>query len=162
MIYVLQAKPSREMAVRAELVRKELAAYVPRRELIIRKSGGWSKEVGLLFTGYVFIECDFTPEIFYTVKSAGDVIRWLGKPTPVKKSEENFLRLMINGGVPIPESTADVDGSGNVKITGGWLLDKQEYIKGYNIRKKRAYLEIRFGGQNHRTSVGVEFTKVSC
>lgn len=159
MIYVLQVKPSCDMAVRAGLVREGLAAYVPRRELIIRKSGGWSKEISLLFPGYVFIECDFTPEIFYTVKSVGDVVRWLGKPTPIKYSEENFLRLMINGGVPIPESTADVDSGGNVKITGGWLLDKQEHIKGYNIRKKRALLEIYFGGRIHRTSVGVEFTK---
>lgn len=83
-----------------------------------------------------------------------------GKPTPITGDEETFMRLIINGGVPIPESTADVDNDRNVTVTGGWLKGNEQYIIGYNIRKKRALLEIRFGGRIHRTSVGVEYTKV--
>lgn len=119
MIYVLQVLSGCESKARAALSRKGITAYVPRRELIIRRGGGWSKTVNVLFSGYVFVECDFSPEIFYKVKTTGDVIRWLGKPTPIPPLEEQFLRLLINGGVPIPESSAETDSSGNVTVTGG-------------------------------------------
>lgn len=159
MIYVVQVTPASEAKVRAQLEREGVSAFVPRRELIIRKSGGWSKIIDVLFPSYVFIDCDYCPEIHYIVKSIPEVLRWLGKPTPVTGAEEKFLRLMFNGGIPIPESTALVDSERNVTVTGGWLLDNTQYIRGYNIRKKRALMDIYFGGRIHRTSVGVEFTK---
>lgn len=159
MIYVVQAAPASEMLARAKLEREGIAAYVPRRELIIRKSGGWSKIIDVLFPCYVFLDCDYCAEMHHVVKAVPEVLDWLGKPTPVIGEEESFMRLMFNGGVPIPESTAAVDCDRNVTVTGGWLLENAKYIKGYNIRKKRALLEIRFGGKLHRTSVSVEFTK---
>ena len=160
MIYVIQVTPASEAKVRAKLEREGISAYVPRRELIIRKSGGWSKVTDILFPSYVFTDCDYCPEVHYIVKSIPDVLKWLGKPTPITGAEEQFMRLMFNGGVPIPESKASVDINRNVTITEGWLLDNSEYIKGYNIRKKRTLLEIYFGGKIHKTSVGTEFTKV--
>ncbi|MCI7234091.1 MAG: hypothetical protein MR546_09325, partial [Oscillospiraceae bacterium] len=107
-----------------------------------------------------FLDCDYCPEVHHIVKSVDGVLKWLGKPTPITGDEETFMRLIINGGVPIPESTADVDNDRNVTITGGWLMGNEQYITGHNFRKKRALLEIRFGGRLHRTSVGVEYTKV--
>lgn len=159
MIYVVQATPMNELKVRAALEREGIKAYVPRRELIIRKSGGWTKVIPVMLPSYIFLDCDYCPEIHHIVKSVDGVINWLGKPTPITGDEADFMRLIINGGVPIPESTAVVDNNGIVTVTGGWLLGNEHYICGYNIRKKRALLEIRFGGRQHRTSVGVEFTK---
>ena len=159
MIYVVQATPMNELKVRAALEREGIKAYVPRRELIIRKSGGWTKVIPVMLPSYIFLDCDYCPEIHHIVKSVDGVINWLGKPTPITGDEADFMWLIINGGVPIPESTAVVDNDGIVTVTGGWLLGNEHYICGYNIRKKRALLEIRFGGRQHRTSVGVEFTK---
>lgn len=160
MIYVIQVTPMNELKVRAALEREGISAYVPRREIIIRKSGGWTKAVPVMLPSYVFLDCDYCPEVHHIVKSVDGVINWLGKPTPITGEEEAFMRLIINGGIPIPESTADVDNDRNVTVTSGWLKGNEQYIIGYNIRKKRALLEIRFGGRLHRTSVGVEYTKV--
>lgn len=158
-IYVVQVAAAEEIKVRARLARNGIAAYVPARELIVRRSGGWTKETKLLFPSYVFIECDYSPEIHHIVKSTDGVLKWLGRPTPITGEEEQFMRLMFNGGLPIPESTATVDSSRQVTVTGGWLLENTKYIKGYNIRKKKALLDIYFSGRTHHTSVSVEFTK---
>lgn len=160
MIYVLQVKPGTDLAVRAALEREDITAYAPRREMTVRKNGGWSREISLILPGYVFVECDYSAEMFHKVKPIDGVLKWLGKPTPITGYEEKFMRLIFNEGRPISESTADIDINRNVNITGGWLFDKQEYIMGYNVRKRRALLEIRFGGKLHRTSVSVDFTYV--
>lgn len=160
MMYVIQVTPASELSVRAALEREGISAYVPRRELIIRKNGGWTKVIHTMLPSYVFLDCDYCPETHYIVKSVNGVLNWLGKPTPITGGEEGFMRLIINGGVPIPESTATVDNDRNVIVTSGWLRGNERYIIGHNFRKKRALLDIRFGGRLHRTSVGVEYTKV--
>lgn len=159
MIYVLQITPGAENKVLSMLKGEGIQAYVPKRELIIRKSGGWTREIHIMFPAYVFVECDYCPEVHYKVKSNPYVLRWLGDPTPITGAEAEFMQLMFNEGMPIPESAAFVDNERNVTITGGWLCDKQQYIRGFNIRKKRALLEVRFDGKKHRTSVSVEFTR---
>lgn len=160
MIYVLQVKPGTDLAVRAALEREEITAYAPRRELILRKSGGWTKAFDMLFPGYVFVDCEYSAEMFHRVKPIDSVLKWLGKPTPIIGSEETFMRLLFNEGFPISESRADIDINRNVTVTGGWLANKQEHITGFNIRKKRAYLQIKFGGRVHRTSVSVDYRRI--
>lgn len=157
MIYVLQVKPGTDMNVRAALERERIAAYAPRREMTVRRNGCWRREISLMLPGYVFADCDYSAEIFYRVKPIDGVLKWLGKPTPIINEEARFMRLLFNGGKPITESTADIDIDRNVKITGGWLLDKQNYIRGFNVRKRRALLEIHFGGKLHRMSAAVDF-----
>lgn len=160
MIYVLQVTPGSDLAVRAALERESITAYAPRREMTIRKNGGWSRDISIMLPGYVFVDCDYSAEMFHRIKPIDGVLKWLGKPSPIIGDEEKFMRLLFNDGRPISESTAEVDIGRNVTITGGWLFDKQEYIMGFNIRKRRALLEIRFGGKLHRTSVSIDFTCV--
>lgn len=69
MIYVIQVTPMNELKVRAALEREGIWAYVPRRELIIRKSGGWTKAVPVMLPSYVFLDCDYCPEIHHIVRS---------------------------------------------------------------------------------------------
>lgn len=155
-IYVIQVTPGTETKVRASLEQDDITAYVPRRELIIRRGGGWSNAVSVLFPSYVFLECDYSPEIHHIVKSEAFVLKWLGKPTPIELHEEPFMRLMINDGEDIAPSKAVITDTG-ITITDGWLAGKEQYISGFNVRKKRALLSVPLGGKLHRTSVGAEF-----
>lgn len=159
MIYVIQTVPEAEMSVRANLEGKGIAAYVPRRSLIIRKSAGWTKIINILFPCYVFLECDYSAELHHRVKAVDNVIRFLGDPTPIKAADEDFMRLLFNGGEIIPESTAHVDADRKVTVTGGWLLGKEQYVTYYNIRQQKAALEISFGGRKRRANVGVIYSK---
>ena len=160
MIYVIQTAPGEEMCVMASLSRENIPAFVPRRELLLRKGGRWEKVTDKLFPCYVFLECDYTPEIHRAVTALPGVIRWLGKPSPIRNSEEPFLRLLKNGGEVIGFSRGTVGQDRQITVTGGWLADKTGYVKRYNVRKQRAYMELKLGGRIHRISLGIEFTKV--
>ena len=159
MIYVLQTESGMEMNIRSKLLRENISAYVPRRELILRKNAGWTKVVNLLFPGYVFLECDYTPELYHRIKPIDGVVRFLGAPSPIRAAEEEFMRLLFNGGEVIPQSEAEVNSGGKVTVTGGWLVGKEQYITKYNVRQKKASAEITFGGIKHRINFGVEFTR---
>lgn len=159
MIYVVQTIPSGEDKAWFKLQRAGISAWVPKRELTLRKCGVWKKTVDILFPGYVFIECEHCPKVHYTVTAIPEVLRFLGEPTPITGAEEDFMRLMFNGGYPLSESKAEVNSDGCIKITEGWLKGRENYIKDFFIRRRRVYIEIAFGGRTHRTSVGAEFTK---
>ena len=64
MIYVLQVQTGKELTVRAQLLRDGISADVPRERIIIRKGGLWSKMIKNLFPGYVFVDIDFSAEMF--------------------------------------------------------------------------------------------------
>ncbi|MGN0696097.1 MAG: transcription termination/antitermination NusG family protein [Oscillospiraceae bacterium] len=159
MIYVLQTESGMEMNIRAKLLRENISAYVPRRELILRKSAGWTKVVNLLFPGYVFLEFDYTPELYHKIKPIDGVVRFLGAPSPIRAAEEEFMRLLFNSGEVIPQSEAEVDSSGKVTVTGGWLLGKEQYITKFNVRQKKASAVITFGGIKHRINFGVDYIR---
>lgn len=160
MIYVIQVETGREREICSALVRKDIPAYAPARSLIVRKSAGWTKIVNLLFPGYVFVDDDYSVGLHLAVQKVPGVIRFLGKPTPIRKEEEEFIRLMFNGGEVISESTAEIDSDGSITITDGWLKGKEQYITYYNVRQKKASVEVRFGGIKHKANLGVDYIRI--
>ena len=159
MIYVVQTIPAGEDKACFKAQRAGISAWVPKRELTLRKGGEWIRAVDILFPGYVFIDCDYCPKVHYAVTAIPEVLRFLGEPTPITGAEEDFMRVMFNGGYPLSESKVFINSDGTIRITEGWLKGREDYIKDICIRRRRAYIEIAFGGRTHRTSVGAEFTK---
>ncbi len=90
MIYVVFVQPSKELKVRAELERKGFAVYVPRRELLIHKSGLWTKIINTIFPGYVFVDMEYSAENHIAITHTDNVLRILGTPTPLPRKK---LRL---------------------------------------------------------------------
>lgn len=70
MIYVIQTEAGAELLIRAKLLRENIAAYVPRRSLIIHKSAGWTKIINVMFPGYVFLDIDYNAETYHKIKPA--------------------------------------------------------------------------------------------
>jgi len=160
MIYVIQTESGKETDICRQLNEKGSRAYVPRRELILRRNAGWTKVINILFPSYVFIDCDYSPELHHAVKSIDGVIRFLGAPSPIGGNEEEFMRLLFNSGEPVPMSTAEIGRDGSVEVTSGFLVGRSHYIKYWNVRQRKALAEIRFGGKAHRVNFGVEYTTV--
>lgn len=162
MIYVIQTETGAEMLIRAKLLRESISAYVPRRSLIIHKSAGWTKIINVMFPGYVFLDIEYNAETYHKIKPVDGVIKFLGKPSPVPigANEEEFMRLLFNGGEIIPESKADVGRDGSITVTEGWLTGKEKYVTYWNIRQKKAAVTVCFGGKRHRANVGVEYTRI--
>ena len=154
MIYVLQVQTGKELDVRCRLLREGIAADVPRERIIIRKGGLWSKMVKNLFPGYVFVDIDFSAEMFHRINPVAGVIRFLGNPTPLPEHEANMIRWLSNGGEIIEPSTVTVDG-GRI-VCEGFLAGHEDKITYLNPRQKKARIEVRFGGKVHRANLSVE------
>ena len=158
MIYVLQVQTGKELTVRSLLERKGISASVPRERIEIRKGGLWSKMIKLLFPGYVFVDIEFSPDMFHIINPISGVIRFLGLPTPLPQCEADMILWLSNGGEVIEPSPLIVKGD---KITcGGFLAGFEDRIKYYNMRQKKVAVEVRFGGKTHKANISVEIQRL--
>ncbi len=154
MTYVLQVQTGKELAVRSQLMRKGIAADVPRERILIRKGGLWSKMIKLLFPGYVFVEINYSAEIFHKINPVSGVIRFLGNPTPLPGHEAEMIKWLSNGGEIIePSAVSNEDGR---IVCKGFLAGYEDRIKYFNLRQKKAAVEVRFGGRKHRANLSIE------
>lgn len=156
MIYVLQIQTGKELSVCALLEQRNISAFVPREHLMIRKSGLWSKMIKLLFPGYVFVDIDFSAEMFYKINSVSGVIRFLGSPSPLPEHEEGMIRWLSNGGEVIEPSAVIIGVDGTVIGYEGFLAENADKIKRLNLRQKKASVEVKFGGKLHKANIGID------
>lgn len=156
MIYVLYVQTGKETDILRELKRREISAVVPREWLLIRKSGMWSKKIKHLFPGYVFVDIDYSPEMFHKIKPISGVIRFLGNPTPLPAREENTIRWLGNNGDVIEQSYALVDSSGKLIGFEGFLSGAEDRIRYISLRQKKAAVEVTFDGRVHKATLAVE------
>lgn len=156
MIYVIQVTPSKEMKVCTELIRDGIEAYVPRRELLIHKSGLWTKVINILFPGYVFIQMDYSAKLHIKVKHTDYVLRFLGSPTPLPQKEAALMEWLFNGGEIIKQSVALVNDDGFCIGYEGFLHGYEDRVTYFNKRQCKASVEVRFGGKVHRANLGIE------
>ena len=156
MIYVLQVQTGKELAVRSQLLRDGISADVPRERIIIRKGGLWSKMIKVLFPGYVFVDVDFSPEIFHRINPVTGVIHFLGQPTPLTEHEAEMIQWLSNGGEVIEPSKVRLDDENEQVIFEGFLAGREDRVKHLNLRQKKAAVEVRFGGKTHKANLSVE------
>ncbi len=154
MTYVLQVQTGKELAVRSQLMREGIAADVPRERILIRKGGLWSKMIKLLFPGYVFVEIDYSAEMFHKINPVSGVIRFLGNPTPLSGHEAEMIRWLSNDGEIIEPSSVNTE-DGRI-VCQGFLAGYEDHIKYFNLRQKKAAVEIKFGGKIHRANLSIE------
>ena len=155
MIYVVFVQPSKEMKVRAELERKGFEAYVPRRELLIHKSGLWTKIINIIFPGYVFVDMEYSPRNHIAITHTDNVLRILGTPSPLLEDEASVMKWLFNGGNIIEESTALIDSNGNCVGFEGFLKGYDNRVTYFNRRQKKATVEVKFGGRTHKANLGI-------
>lgn len=161
MIYVLQVMTGKELTVRRLLEQRSITAYVPRERILIRKGGLWSKMIKLLFPSYVFVDINFSAEMFHIINPIPGVIRFLGLPTPLPEHEADLIRWLSNGGEIIEPSYALTDEFGNIVGYEGFLENNTEKIKRLNLRQRKAAVEVIFDGKVHKANVGIEIKKAN-
>lgn len=65
-----------------------------------RKDGAWAQRETVIFPGYLFIECQMSAPIYYTIKGMPHVLGWAGKdtlwPSQVRQDEMDVL-LQVMG-----------------------------------------------------------------
>lgn len=95
---------------------------VPEEKIIEVKSKKEKKRK--FFPGYVIIEMDLVPEVYWFVKSTGGVTGFLGDPSPLPLSDEeqSSLKRLIDGqeeeGIA-PKPAVHFERGENIRITEG-------------------------------------------
>lgn len=138
----------------------EVTAIAPAEEILQRKAHRLRRVQRQLLPGYVLVQWDGEPHIYYRIRGYHGVIRWLGGGTPDTIPEEQ-MRIWIalakhcDTGRPAPAWRAD----GVTRITGGPLADAQAKVTGINSRAGRASIEVQLADQRHTVTVAVAVAK---
>lgn len=156
-MYVLQVKPGYEEAAAKILQRKGFTAMCPTAEVLIRHGGTWHKQLKLVFTQYIFVECELSDDDYYRIKSVCGVMRFLGhgKPESLRPDEAEHIRLMYNGGKTIEASKVYVTGAGEKMVLSGILRDYADKIIHLDLRQRRAKVRATLLGKPHTITLPV-------
>ena len=78
-MYVIYCQSGKEMTVVRQLAEKNITAYAPRRLVQERHRRRWVQREVLLFSGYVFLDAELTPDIWQAVKFCYGTLRILSR-----------------------------------------------------------------------------------
>lgn len=156
-MYVLQVKPGYEEAAVRLINEKGYTAMCPTEEMYIRFRGKWHKKLKLIFTQYIFVECDLDEKTYYQIKSVSGVMRFLGfgEPESLKADEQAHIRLLWNKGSPIEVSKVYTTSSGDKMALSGVLRNYQNSIISLDLRQRRAKIGVSLLGKLHTVTIPV-------
>ena len=156
-MYVLQVKPGYEETAVRLINEKGYSAMCPTEEMHFRVKGQWHKRLKLIFTQYIFVECELNEEAYYQIKSVFGVVRFLGfgKPEPLKADERAYIKLLQNNGRPIEASKVYITSSRDKMILSGILRDYQNSIISLDLRQRRVKVAVTLLGNPHTITLPV-------
>ncbi len=156
-MYVLQVKPGFELSAANTLRRRGFNVLCPMTEQHIRRGGSWHISQRLLFTQYLFVECELTDDTYYRIKSVEGVVRFLGfgKPLKLPKDEALYIRILNNDGIPIEASKVYVTAAGAKMVMSGVLRNYIDNITSLDLRQRRARIKVELFGVEHKLTLPV-------
>lgn len=155
MIYVIQTKPNREFDLLKELERVGVKAFAPSKNRKIRYRGKWHTQNTLIFSGYVFVDLKYSPELFHEIHKLTGFIRFLGSPSPLSMTETEQIKWLCNNGKPIETSHYRLE-NGKAVFVDGVVLRLQHLITSFCLRQHRVKLRLTINGRSFNVSLPVE------
>lgn len=154
-MYVIHCSSGKEMSVVRQLAEKNIRAYAPRRLVMERHFGRWVRREIFLFSGYVFLDEELTPDTWQAVKACYGTLRILSR-SQLSQTEEEYIRFLCNDGHALGISRGYVSGDA-LHITDGFLRRFEHKIIRYNKRGKRATADVTIYGRHYEITLGCEF-----
>lgn len=159
MTYVIQVQNGRETDIVNNIIHDGISASAPRQLIHIRKGGVWKEYIKVIFSGYVFVHGDYSAELFHRIKAVSGVIRFLGAPTPLAEHEAEMIEWLSNGGNVIEPSEVRINADSSVVVCKGFLKGYEHKIRRFNLRQRKASVEVTFGGKLHRANLGITISE---
>ena len=154
--YVLQVINGREKQIAEKLTDAGIRSCVPEREVNIRQRGKWHRETRLFFDGYVFIRCQYSADIYHTVKRIGGVIKILPDaihPVALHRDEADFIKICSRGVIGLH----DIIRNGNqYEIADGELAGFNGRLVMIRPRQRKAILQMNICGNLRLVSIGID------
>lgn len=172
--YALQCPTGKEAHTRQLFTRRypDLKILLPRRELLLRRSGKWHTETSPLFPGYLLVE--YRGQL--TMQQASEMIRQAIPPTerqfarflgtktnadsetPIREihpAEITMILELCSLGEQIGLSHFMKEGN-TAKIISGPLKGREGLLVSLSLRKKRARLKLTLSGKEHLIDMGID------
>ncbi len=154
--YVVQVRTGSEIEVRDYLQEQDIPAWVPRESRSIRQGGAWREKVYVLFPGYVFVGAvELTPEIYYAVKDAPNVLHFLGTPgpEPISYLEAEYIGILAPNNEPLRPSVAEVLPDGSLRPKEGVLAQLIGQVTDVNPRQRRVTIRTPLLGADRTVDI---------
>jgi transcription antitermination factor NusG len=159
--YVLQVKTGDETLVRDKLIEYGFSSLVPQENRIVRKGGSWESKIYTLFSGYVFIECNFDAKTYYTVKEIPSVQHWLGT-NPAAPSKLSYLEAEwitawsgVESNSPLQPTKVQFEND-NMIIVDGVLKQFENRITKVDKHARKVTIEIPFLNETRSIQLSIE------
>lgn len=156
-MYVLQVRPGFEISAAKAVQKLGYTAMCPMKEQQLRRDGRWITNRSLLFTQYIFVECELADEVYYRIRSVDGAVRFLGfgKPEKLPKDEAMYIRILNNNGVPIEASKVYTTAAGAKMVMSGILRNYVDNIVSLDLRQRRAKISVNIFGKQHKITLPV-------
>lgn len=156
-MYVLQVRPGFELSAAKALRRRGFNTLCPMKEQHIRRGGSWHICRSLLFTQYLFVECELNDDTYYRIKSVDGVVRFLGfgKPEKLPSVEAIYIQILDNNGEPIEASKIYTTVAGAKMVLSGVLRNYVNNVVSLDLRQRRAKIAIELFGVKHNITLPV-------
>lgn len=155
MMYVIQTKPNKESVFRRCLQNSGITAYIPEEQLQIRRHGKWHTENRYIFSGYVFIEADYSAELHQKIKRLDGFLHFLGEPSPLSPAETEQIKWLCNNGKPV-ETSHFINSKNGISFIDGILAHSDFRIIKIYPRQKRAKISVSINGKNFKVFLPIE------
>ncbi|NCP98210.1 transcription termination/antitermination protein NusG [archaeon] len=165
--YTLQTSPNRESKVTLAMEEK-IANGLPIREIFAPietiyelKDGKKKERQKRMLTNYIFVEMDYTDQIWHALKGISGVVGFIGRkgnPATVSEKEIQVLKDKVNGEAPKPKISFEVGTI--VRIKEGSFLDFNGVVRSVDYSKNKAKVAINIFNRETEAEIDLEFIEM--
>ncbi len=155
MMYVIQTRPNQEDYLLWQLKYTGVNAYCPTERLTIRNKGKWYSQEKKIFSGYIFLEAEYSAELHQKIRRLDGYLHFLGNPSPLPDDEEQQIKWLCNDGKPITASHY-INGKSGISFIDGILSRTKFEIIKMCPRQKRAKMAVSVNGRKFKVFLPIE------
>lgn len=165
--YTLQTNPNYEAKVieGIESRRKEKnlhqirEIFAPEELVVDYKDGKKRERKKRLYTNYIFLEMDYSDEVWHSLKGIRGVVGFVGNrsnPTTLPEKEIESMKHRVSGDAPKPKVTFSPNA--RVRITTGHFAEFEGVLKSIDYEKNKAKVTITIF--NRESDVDLELSAI--
>jgi transcriptional antiterminator NusG len=164
--YVLKVLSGNEIKISNRLRQDGFTVYVPREDRLIRSHGHWINREYVLFTGYVFIDLEFSAVLYHQIKGIIGNINFLelhaGNPSALTDQEQDYIHMTCKTEEPLVPSIVEIINNKPIPLSGilKEFSNSGTFIK-YNIHRCQAFVYIPFLNDFKRLSFSFKIANKS-
>ena len=157
MTYVLQTRCGQEEKFCQRLKQSGLNAFVPMKNLFIRRKGKWKLQTAPIFGGYIFLNAEMNSNIHRQIYQT-EGVRFIGNgiPVAISETESAYIDFLYNGGQPLPPSKVRVHENGTIQLVSGILANYEDSGIIFHLRQRRAFVNIPIMGKMRTVAFAVQ------